>query len=247
MDVEICINCDSEQPVAESVSAALQGGAARVELCSAMHEDGLTPVYEKIAEARKVFANREGVMVMIRPRAGDFCYSAQEIAEMHTQIQMAASAGADGVVLGVLEKLDSSIAIDTLIGLMATSNKFNLQTTFHRAFDAAPDPLTALKILKSAGMQRILTSGVPWRQKGTALDGKENLQKLIRESGGAAEIVIGGGVNKANIVKILDSLPLRENLVSLHAYSGAKIDGIVTVEAVRQLVAVAREYKIKHT
>ena len=42
------------------------------------------------------------VMVMIRPRPGDFTYSPEEIRSMVMDIEAAASAGADGVVFGVL-------------------------------------------------------------------------------------------------------------------------------------------------
>ena len=75
IEVEICINSDSEQKIADSVGAAYFGGASRVELCSAMHLEGLTPTIEQIKLARKAFKERPGLNVMIRPRTRDFCYN----------------------------------------------------------------------------------------------------------------------------------------------------------------------------
>ena len=69
---EVCINCDGKQSVTEAVGYAYAGGASTVELCGAMHLDGLTPTQEHIIEARKAFKDRSGLMIMIRPRGGDF-------------------------------------------------------------------------------------------------------------------------------------------------------------------------------
>ncbi len=83
-----------------SVKAAAQGGAARIELCSALSEGGVTPSAGLISMARKV----EGVKlhVLIRPRGGDFVYDAAETECMMADIRMAAECGADGVVIGAL-------------------------------------------------------------------------------------------------------------------------------------------------
>ena len=55
-----------------SAQAAAQGGAQRIELCSALQLDGLTPSAETIEGARRI----EGLKlhVLIRPREGDFVY-----------------------------------------------------------------------------------------------------------------------------------------------------------------------------
>ena len=77
--IEICIEAASEEGVKDAVRAAYLGGAATVELCSAMHLDGLTPDPQHIIAARQAFGNRPGLMVMVRPRAGDFCFSPAEV------------------------------------------------------------------------------------------------------------------------------------------------------------------------
>ena len=68
--VEACINGDEVKETLESVRAANDGGAATVELCGAMDEDGLTPPMECVAAARSVFEPK-GLMVMVRPRSGE--------------------------------------------------------------------------------------------------------------------------------------------------------------------------------
>ncbi|MEM7345398.1 MAG: copper homeostasis protein CutC, partial [Chloroflexota bacterium] len=131
INVEVCINCDSQQSVTEAVSAARLGGASTVELCSAMHFDGLTPREAHISQARDAFKDQPGLMVMIRPREGDFYVSTSELRLMMDQIISAAQRKADGVVFGVLRQKDNTIATDDLLRLVDLCQKYNLTSTFH--------------------------------------------------------------------------------------------------------------------
>ncbi len=240
--VEVCVNSDTIDNVQNSVKAAFLGGASRVELCSSMQFDGLTPNREHIIEARKAFGNRKGLMVMIRPRKGDFSYSKIEILEMHRQIQIAAEAGADGVVFGVLQENDDRLNTIVLKELLKTCKSNNLQVTFHRAFDATPNPLETLDQLLESGVHRILTCGVPWGQKGNAQDGIKNLNQYVNQANGKIEIVIGGGVNPLNVKEILSNLSLNKENVSVHAYSGVQENGITTAGAVKALVKAVNDF-----
>jgi copper homeostasis protein len=238
--VEICVNSDRLRDLRPAVAAAYAGGAATIELCSAMHLDGLTPRRRQVMAARAAFGARPGLMAMIRPRAGDFCFSAREHATMRRQIAMAAACGADGVVFGTLRG-DGQIDAAALHDLVAVSRDCGLVTTFHRAFDAVPDQAAALDILLAAGVDRVMTSGMPWGRPGGALEGRGQLARLIGQAAGRIAVVIGGGVNPGNIPAILAALPRNATQVSLHAYSGAHTAGCTTVTAVRALVAAAEQ------
>ncbi|NKB67614.1 MAG: copper homeostasis protein CutC [Candidatus Latescibacteria bacterium] len=233
--IEICIDCDGAQPLEEAVEAAYGGGAARVELCGAMQHEGLTPGADQIAAARRAFRKRPGLMVMVRPRPGNFVYTDIELQTMQRQLATAARLGADGVVFGVLRPGDGHLATQALRVLLADSARYGLKTTFHRAFDAMPDPFIALEELIDLGVDRILTSGTVWRRPGGALDGVERLGQLLIRAAGRIEIVVGGGVNPGNIGKLLAALPREAGPLSLHAYSGAQEGGQTTTAAVQAL------------
>lgn len=239
MKIEVCINCDSKQSIYESVSSAFLGKASSVELCSSMESDGLTPSEAQIHEARQAFGERKGLMVMIRPRRGDFCYSDEELQLMKKQIRLASMCKADGVVFGPLRK-NNTISNGQLNELIELSKELNLATTFHRAFDATPDFLTSLEILIKAGVDRVLTSGTKWQDRHPALRGIENLKQIITFADNRIEVVIGGGINKHNVGMILGNLPMQDKNISIHAYSGVKRSGLVTEIAVMELVEAAQ-------
>ncbi|OHT02515.1 Copper homeostasis protein CutC [Tritrichomonas foetus] len=179
---------------AESVKEAMRGGADRCELCSAMPEGGCTPSAGEIWKARQVPNIK--LMVMIRPRGGDFLYSPDEIEIMEHDIEIAKSLGADGVVFGCLTA-DGDIDVAAMKKLM--SHCEGLDVTCHRAFDMCRDPVKGLEDIISVGVNRVLTSG----QKVRAFDGIPLLKKLVEQSKGRIIIMPGCGVNKTNIAEIV--------------------------------------------
>ena len=180
----------------DSVIAAAQGGASRVELCSALAEGGVTPSIGFIRSALKVPGIR--VHVLIRPRGGDFLYTPQEVDCMVDDIVAAREAGAHGVVIGALTP-DGEIDMNACRKMMEAAA--GISVTFHRAFDLCRDPFKALEDIISLGCDRILTSG----QAQTALEGKENLAELVKQADGRIIILAGAGVSQSNAVEILNA------------------------------------------
>lgn len=194
-NLEICIDS------VESARIAAEGGADRVELCANLFEGGTTPPSSIIEECRKV----KGIelMVMVRPRGGDFCYSDTEFLLMKKDIENIKSLGADGVVFGILDK-EGSIDINRTKELVDLSSP--MKVTFHRAFDMSKDIYKALEDVIEIGCDRILTSG----GEQTAPEGVRNIKNLIEKAGDRIIILVGSGVNEDNIVEIAKGTGLKE-------------------------------------
>ena len=177
----------------QSVRAAKEGGAHRIELCQALEVDGLTP-----SEAMMESAIGMGipVQVLIRPREGNFVYNEDEVQTMLKDIRLAKRLGANGVVIGALRP-DGSIDEETVRRLVDEAE--GLSITFHRAFDVCAKPLEALEQIISLGCHRLLTSG----QAPTAEQGIPLLKKLVEQAAGRIIIMPGSGVNPQNAHRIL--------------------------------------------
>jgi copper homeostasis protein len=195
MELEICVDS------VESALAAESGGAQRVELCSALHEGGLTPSLGMIRAVRGII--RIGLHVMIRPRGGDFVYSDQELAIMRDDIALAAAAGADGVVLGLLDE-DSDVDMERTRSLVELSRP--LQVTFHRAFDMTRDPMAALEAVIQTRANRILTSGA----QADAMLGRMRLKAIVQASGNRIHVMAGGGIRPDNVQQIVNETGVLE-------------------------------------
>ena len=105
ISVEICIEASDREAVGDAVGAAYEGGASTVELCASMDVDGLTPSQELVKAARLAFRDRPGLMVMIRPRGGDFAYSDDELQNMRRHIDLAADAASQTEAAAEHERL----------------------------------------------------------------------------------------------------------------------------------------------
>lgn len=188
----------------ESVRRAAEGGAARVELCSALSEGGITPSEGVVRAALKVPGIK--VNVLIRPRQGDFLYSDEEVEVMLSDIRRCRGLGVNGVVIGALTP-DSDVDKEVCGRMIEAA--CGLSITFHRAFDMTRDPLQALEDIIELGCDRILTSGCA----ASALQGAEMLAELQRRAQGRIVILAGGGVSPDNAREIIERSGVRE----LHA------------------------------
>lgn len=180
----------------ESAIAASEGGAQRIELCSALSADGLTPSGALIAAARALPAIK--LHVLIRPREGNFVYTPSEQAVMMADISLAADLGADGVVIGALTP-EGELDIPLCMALTSKAVAKGLNVTFHRAFDQCIDPFNALEQIIAMGCDRLLTSG----QAPTAAEGVKMIADLQRLAGSRLIVMPGAGVNPSNAANIL--------------------------------------------
>lgn len=173
---------------------AQQAGADRIELCAAPKEGGLTPSAGMLQAAREHLDIP--VHPIVRPRGGDFCYSAREFATMKSDVALIRELGFPGVVLGVLDE-DAYIDINRMEEIMSLCG--DMQVTFHRAFDLCHSPKRTLETLTGLGVARILTSG----QQQNAENGIALLKELTELSKGPI-IMAGAGVRLSNLQKFLD-------------------------------------------
>ena len=193
--VEACVD------TLESALAARDGGAKRLELCDDLVEGGTTPSAGMISIvcARAALP----VVVLIRPRGGNFLYSRDELEVMRRDVEAARALGASGVALGALTA-DGEIDDDALRPLLDAARP--MEVVFHRAFDLVPDPLRALDDLIALGVDRVLTAGCA----SSASEGAGTLARLVERAAGRIGIVAGGGITDESAPGIVREGCVRE-------------------------------------
>lgn len=185
----------------QSALIAQQVGAARVELCDSAAEGGTTPSFGTILRTREQLTIQ--LYPIIRPRAGNFLYDAEELAIMKQDILLCKKLGCDGISTGAqLQQGD----IDTESMKRFVEWAYPMGVTCHRVFDVTPDPFKALEELIACGCERILTSG----QQKTAPEGTDLLAKLVQQADDRIIIMPGAGVRSANIQELLSKTGARE-------------------------------------
>lgn len=198
--LEICVDSF------ESARIAQESGANRIELCSSLVEGGITPSAGLI----QVVTNNIRTIpihVLIRPRAGDFCYNADELQIILSDIALCKQFNVAGIVIGVLNP-DTTINMTAMQTIIEAAKPMNI--TFHRAFDMCENPFAVLDQLiqlnKSNAskhnnltvIQRLLTSG----QRSTAIEGAENINSYISylaQHNSSLIVMAGAGLNETNI------------------------------------------------
>ncbi len=182
--LEICVDSF------ESARRAALGGADRLELCGDLLVGGVSPSPFLIEQVAGRIATP--VNVLLRPRFGDFCFTAEEQEVLLREIEFCAKAGVNGVVLGALTP-EGDLDVPFLSQCMAAAG--DLEVTLHRCFDVCRDPVEALETAADLGIQTILTSG----QEATAPKGIETLKKLRTLAADRIHLMAGSGVSAANI------------------------------------------------
>ena len=230
---EICIDVKQKGAVA----AAFRAGAERVELCTELAQDGLSLKPEQISAARRAFGERSGLVVMVRPRAGNFVYDEKEVREMISLIHRAKQRGADSVVFGALQE-NGQIDLEVTKRLLEVAGYLELDVAIHRAFDATPDRSVAAEVLHRIGVKRILTSCTPWVGGGPLTEGLDEAQRLLNSAPSELEFVFAGSVGPDMLEQVWSRLNVGSRQVSFHAHSGAKNSfGKITRESATRFVS----------
>jgi len=181
--------------------AAQQGGANRVELFQALELGGLTPSYATLALARERLDI--ALYVLIRPRAGDFCYDEIETETMLRDIEQCVRLGCDGVVIGALDA-NGNVNVPLCRSLISAAGSLGI--TFHRAFDAARDQRQALETIIELGCERVLSSGAA----AGAPDAMDTLAALVQTAAGRISIMPGAGITANNLASLVQATGARE-------------------------------------
>lgn len=203
--LELCVD------TVAGLEQAAACGVDRIELCQALDLGGLTPSFAMMRYAASLHVP---VFALIRPRPGNFVYTAREMDVMIDDIHAARDVGIAGVVLGVLNE-DHSLnreALQALLGHCA-----GLGRTLHRGFDLTPDLFAAAEAAIELGFERILTSGgAP-----TAMQGSRTIAELARRTAGLISIMPGAGIRSDNVAWALRT----DHIEEVHAScSKAPID-----------------------
>ncbi|MBR0292447.1 MAG: copper homeostasis protein CutC [Bacteroidales bacterium] len=164
-------------------------------------------------EAQEVLSGGVAVNVLVRPRAGDFVYSEDEVRLMMEQICTCKRLGVNGVVIGALTR-EGDIDLPLMRRLVDAARP--LDVTFHRAFDECRNPAVALEDVISLGCERLLTSGCA----PSAEEGKELLAQLMRQAARRIIIMPGAGIKPGNAAAIAAAVQTTEYHGSAHGASG---------------------------
>jgi copper homeostasis protein len=191
----------------ESCIKAQESGADRIEFCANYSLGGITPNHEEILRANELL--NIPLHIIIRPRGGNFTYTAEEISVMKNDILFCKANGINGVVFGVL---NSENEIDETICKELIELSMPMSITFHRAIDECKNIEDAFINLIKLGFTRVLTSG----GRKSALDGIIEIKNCQIKFGDDIILMPGGGIRSSNIENIISE-------TNCHEYHSAAI------------------------
>ena len=214
----------------ESALVASKSEADRVELCADVSAGGITPTLIDIKALRK--ETEKEIMIMIRPRGGDFCYSDQEFEQMKSEIIMIKNFTIDGFVFGILNE-DNEIDFERNQELIELAKPF--PCTFHRAFDRTSDAEDSLQTVIDLGFKTILTSGLD-----SNVDyGKRELKNLVIKAENQITIMPRGGLRSTNILEI----DTYTNATYFHSSAMIDDSGIANLNEINRLKSLINSEK----
>ena len=200
--LEACVETLDEAIIAE------KSGANRLELCSRLDLDGLTPDFNL---TQRVLQNVSiPVKVMIRPRAGDFIYTDAEFEAMKTDITSFKNLNIKGFVFGMLDN-QYNLNLEHIKALAWLA--YPIEITIHKAIDLCHDPRQEIeKLYPIEGVTSVLTSG----GFSTAIEGFDTIRKMIEAAGDSLTIISAGRITSSNLQKV-------HQLIRGNEYHGRRI------------------------
>ncbi len=188
----------------EHLSEALEAerkGADRIEFCSQLEWDGLSPNLEDVAKALSLL--HIPISVMIRPRKGDFEYTQAEFITMKEEIIQCQKLGVHCVVFGITKATSADLVRTRILAELAEP----MEVCFHKAIDLVEDLVqTTEELANIPQITRILTSGgMP-----TAEEGIPVLHKMMTVAEGRLSIMPAGKITPKNIDAIHLQLGAKE-------------------------------------
>ena len=173
---------------------AFKKGADRIEFCSNLDEDGLTPSNYDLISLKKSISIP--VRIMVRPHSNSFNYNDDDLIQMKETIKFCKNQKFDGVVFGCLDD-DNELDLNKIKYLADLAKPLNV--IIHKAIDLTSSPLNSLKkLLDIDNVNGVLSSG----GFETAELGTEVLKKMINISPNEFEIISAGKITNQNF-KIL--------------------------------------------
>ena len=212
--------------VADAIEAK-EGGAARLEIVSALDRGGLTPPVELVRAIKE--AVDLPLRVMVRESDGYQISGETEIEKLCSAADQFSRLDVDGLVLGFLK--GKTIDLDLTARVLAVAPK--LKATFHHAFEDAADQLQAVREIKTLSqVDRILSHG----GSGDLEARRQRLDAYVHAAAPEITIIAGGRIDSRAIALLRDTSAVREFHVGRAARPGFRVDGEVQSELVRALV-----------
>lgn len=201
---EVCVENFTNVPL------MIERGADWIELNNDLSVGGTTPSFGVIKKTVEYTHKHDvPVIVMIRPRGGNFVYSEDELEIMINDIQICSLLGVDGVTLGCLTR-EKHLDKRAMNRLLSVAHAGDLEVVMHMAFDELTnvEQKEAIDWLSQNRIKRILTHGGPLTQPiSHTLD---HLKEVVKQAKNKIEILPGGGITKANINKIVEQIKIKQ-------------------------------------
>ena len=170
---------------------AFNKGANRIEFCSNLNEDGLTPNFNDLKQIKSLVS--VPIRVMIRPHSKSFEYNDNDIAKMTESIHLCKKENFDGVVLGCLNE-HNELDIEKINYLAQIAKPLNV--IVHKAIDLTNSPIESLmNLLELNIINGVLSSGGCQ----TAELGMSILKNMVDISPKDFEIISAGKITDQNI------------------------------------------------